>query len=596
MTVAAEPSPSLGPWDLAELLPEPSDAVLQQRLAAIEAEVAGLEALRPALIPGLSVDTLLDALRRYEAVSESISVVGGYASLWFSADMQSPAVLAFKSRVQQALTGFANRLLFFGLWWKGLEDAEAERLLGALGSQPDFRHHLRDLRRLRPHTLEEKSEQIINLKDADGMGGLLTVYSMLTTRLEFTLQTAQGSETLTRDALMAHAYSPRAELREGAYRELYRVYGREATVLGEIYAHRVRDWHNEQVDLRSYASPIAVRNVDNDVPDAAVEALLGVVREQAPLFHRYFRWKAKKLGGERLRRYDLYAPVAASQREVPYGEAVALVLDTFRRFHPRVAEQAARVFAERHVDSELRKGKRGGAFCATIVPRLAPWLLLNYTGRVRDVATLAHELGHAVHSMMAEHHSLLTQHASLPLAETASVFAEILLVDRLLAEERDPAIRRELLVSSIDDVYATVMRQAFFTWFEIDAHRAVLAGQGTEELADLYLANLREQFGDAVEVPEEFRLEWVTIPHIYLTPFYCYAYSFGQLLVLALYRRFLDEGEAFKPGYLRLLAHGGSARPLEILAEAGVDPTDPGFWRGGFEVLQHRIAELEALG
>ncbi len=596
MIVATATPHSLGPWDLSELLPEPSDTVLQQRLAAIEAEVAGLEALRPALVPGVPPATLLDALRRYEALSEAISVLGSYASLWFSADMQSPAALAFKSRVQQALTGFANRLLFLGLWWKGLEEAEAGRLLAALDEQPDLVHHLHDLRRLRPHTLEEKSEQVINLKDADGMGGLLTVYSMLTTRLEFTLRTERGAETLTRDALMAHAYSPRPELREGAYRELYRVYGHEAPILGEIYAHRVRDWHNEQVGLRGFASPIAVRNIDNDVPDAAVEALLDVVREQAPLFHRYFRWKAGKLGQERLRRYDLYAPVAGSQREVPYGEAVALVLDTFRRSEPRFAEQAERVFAARHVDSELRRGKRGGAFCATVLPRLAPWLLLNYAGRVRDVATLAHELGHAVHSMMAEHHSVLTQHASLPLAETASVVAEILLVDRLLAEERDPATRRELLAAAIDDVYATVMRQAFFTWFEIDAHRAVLAGKGTEELADLYLQNLRQQFGDSVEVPEEFRLEWVTIPHIYLTPFYCYAYSFGQLLVLALYRRFLDEGEAFKPGYLRLLAHGGSARPLAILAEVGVDPTDPGFWRGGFEVLAHRIAELESLG
>jgi oligoendopeptidase F len=254
------------------------------------------------------------------------------------------------------------------------------------------------------------------------------------------------------------------------------------------------------------------------------------------------------------------------------------------------------VFAERHIDSEIRRGKRGGAFCSTIGPRYTPWVLINYTGRVRDVATLAHELGHAVHSMLAEGHSGLTQHPSLPLAETASVFAEMLMTDRLLSEERDPLARRELLVASVDDVYATVLRQAYFVRFELDAHRAIREGRSVDEISDMYMANLREQFADSIELAPEFQYEWLSIPHIFHTPFYCYAYSFGQLLVLALYRRFQEEGEAFKPGYLKLLSYGGAARPQEILSEVGIDITDPGFWQGGFEVVEHRIEELEALG
>ena len=222
-------------------------------------------------------------------------------------------------------------------------------------------------------------------------------------------------------------------------------------------------------------------------------------------------------------------------------------------------------------------------------------MLTNFSGKVRDVATLAHELGHAIHSMLAEHHSLLTQHASLPLAETASVFSEILLTERLMAEEPDPLVRRELLAGAVDDMYATVMRQAFFVLFEQEAHAAILQGAAPEQLNDLYLANLREQFGDAVEIGEEFRYEWVSIPHIYNTPFYCYAYSFGQLLVLALYRRYQQEGDAFKPGYLRLLAYGGSAHPEAILREAGVDIADPAFWQGGFDVIGEMIDQLEAL-
>lgn len=604
----SDPSPyALGAWQLTELLPDASEETLRTRLAEVERDVETLEAARPRLAAGIDATALHELLVVYERLTERVHVLGSYASLWFAADTQSTAALTFRSRVQQVLTGYGNRLLFFSLWWKDLDDEVAERLLAGLAPaagdgeaarRADFVHHLRDVRRLKPYTLSETSEQIINLKDADGMGGLLTVYSMLTNRLEFTLDTGGGPRTLTRDALMAHVYSPVAAEREAAYRELYRVFGAEAKVLGEIYAHRVRDWTNEHVTLRGYASPIAVRNVDNDVPDAAVDALLDVARENADVFRRYFRLKAKWLdpGATALRRYDLYAPAASSQRTVPWEDAVALVLDTFRAFHPRFGEQAERVFADRHLDGEVRKGKKGGAFCATVSPALTPWVLMNYTGRVRDVATLAHELGHAIHSMMAEGHSVLTQHSSLPLAETASVFAEILLTDRLLGEEKDPLARRELLAAALDDVYATVLRQAYFVLFEREAHAGVLGGKSSDELSELYLSLLREQLGDAVVVPDEFRHEWVSIPHIYSTPFYCYAYSFGQLLVLALYRRFQQEGEAFKPGYLRLLAWGGAARPEEILAEVGVDPKDRGFWRGGFDVVRDMVAEVEATG
>jgi oligoendopeptidase F len=349
------------------------------------------------------------------------------------------------------------------------------------------------------------------------------------------------------------------------------------------------------VGLRNYASPISVRNVSNDISDAAVDTLLDVCRQNAGLFQRYFKLKAGWLGMEKLRRYDIYAPLAESDREIAYGKAVEMVLDTFERFEPIFAQHAARVFDQNHVDSEDRAGKRGGAFCMTVLPSHTPWVLLNYTGKVRDVATLAHELGHAIHSMMAEEHSVLTQHSALPLAETASVFSEILLTEKMLDEEQDPLVRREILASAVDDMYATVMRQAYFVTFERDAHAAILDNKSTDELNELYLANLHEQFGDSVTLTDDFQYEWVAIPHIFHTPFYCYAYSFGQLLVLALYRRYQEQGNAFKPGYLKLLAYGGSERPEIILAEAGIDVADPAFWQGGFDVIADMIDELEAI-
>jgi|HubBroStandDraft_3_1064219.scaffolds.fasta_scaffold06741_3 oligoendopeptidase F len=599
MTVTTAPTAPaayrLSGWDLSELLPEPSEEVITAQLEALEAAVAEFETHRSRLDPRMDPGEFLAILRRYEALVERMSVLSNYGALWFYADTRNQAALTFRNRERQATTAAANRIMFFTLWWRGLGDEEARQLLPQGAAEADYRFYLEDLRRFKPHTLDERSEQVINIKDDNGISAVLTLYSMLTNRLEFTLEVDGETKKLTRDALMGYAFSPRADLRAALYRELANVYAAEATIFGQIYANRVRDWHSEHVVLRGYASPIAVRNTENDVPDRAVEVLLETTRQNVHLFQRYFRLKGGWLGMERLRRYDIYAPLATSDRTIPYEDAVRTVLDTFGDFHPTFAALAERVFAENHMDGEIRKGKRGGAFCSTVLPRLTPWVLVNYTGRVRDVATLAHELGHAVHSMLAEGHSILTQHASLPLAETASVFGEMLITDRLLREERDPLARRELLAAAVDDVYATVLRQAYFVLFELEAHRAVLAGRSIEDLHDLYMQKLVEQFGDSVDIAPEFRYEWLNIPHIFQTPFYCYAYSFGQLLVLALYRRYQDEGEAFKPGYLKLLSYGGSARPTAILSEVGIDMTDRSFWQGGFDLLKERIDELEGM-
>ncbi|MDY7093045.1 MAG: M3 family oligoendopeptidase [Acidobacteriota bacterium] len=586
-------------WDLGDLLPEPSEEVLSAELDALRAETEAFEARRKELSPEMDPAVFLDLLQQYEQLLEHMVRVEAYGLLWFSADTQSPDALTFRNRVEQLLTALNNRILFFILWWKELSDEQAERLLPG-EDQADYRFYLQDRRRWKPFMLDEAREQLINLKDSDGISGMVTLYSMLTNRLEYQLEIDGESRTFTRDGLMTYAYSSDPDQRAAAYQELYRVYADEVQVLSQIYTYRVRDWHNEQIGLRGFSSPIAVRNTQNDVPDSAVDLLLDVVRDNRGLFQRFFHLKARWLGPEqwnsdRLRRYDIYAPLEPSDREIPWSEATSLVLDTFKSFDPVLERQARRVFEQRHIDSEIRKGKRGGAFCSTVTPELTPWVLVNYTGRIRDVAELAHELGHAVHSMLAEEHSLLTQNPSLPLAETASVFAEMLVTDRLLAREKNPAVRREMLAKTLSDIYATVLRQAYFVRFELEAHRAILEGRPVSELNRLYMENLQDQFGDSVELSDEFQYEWISIPHIFHTPFYCYAYSFGQLLVLALYRRYQQEGDAFKPSYLRLLAHGGSARPQEIMQEAGFDLTDRAFWQQGFEVVRELLDELESL-
>jgi oligoendopeptidase F len=518
--------------------------------------------------------------------------LGGYAHLWFAEDTQSQQTLAFLGKMEQLGAEVRNRMLFFELWWKGLDDSAAQRLLAESG---DYAYYLETLRRFKPYTLSESEERIINLKDVNGVDALVHLYDMVTNHFSFELEVDGERREMTRAELSTYVRDPSSDVRAAAYQELFHVYSDHATVLGQIYNHRIRDWANENVALRAFDTPVAVRNLANDIPNPVVEMLLSVCRENMSLFHRYFRLKARWLGEERLRRYDVYAPMGAAEKVYPFSEAADLVLDSLGRFSGQLASQARMVFEDGHLDSEIRPGKRSGAFCAGVLPGVTPWVLTNYVGKIGDVTTLAHELGHAVHAMMAADHSIFTFHSALPLAETASVFSEMLLTDRLLHEERDRDVRRQLLVTVLDDAYATIARQAYFVMFEQEAHGRASDGLTIDGLCELYMENLAEQFGGAVAVSDDFRWEWTAIPHIYHTPFYCYAYSFGHLLVLALYRRYRSEGESFVPRFLRMLAYGGSRSPERIISEAGFDIAAPEFWQGGFEVLQGMLEELEAL-
>jgi oligoendopeptidase F len=579
-------------WSLKDLLPATEGPELDRLLVDLEALVSDLEAQRDRLSPGMPVARFEQVVALVERISALSVRLDAYGYLWYAEDTQRQEALAFRGRMEKLLTDVQNRTLFFTLWWKGLDDGPARRLLTASG---DNAYYLESLRRFEPYTLSEAEEKVVNLKNVNGVQGLVTVYQMRTNAFTFRVKVDGEVKELNRSELMVYARDPRPEVRAAVYQELYRVYGEEATVLGQIYQYVARDWASENLGLRRFPSPISVRNLGNDIPDPVVDTLLQVCRANAPLFQRYFRLKAGWLAVEKLRRYDIYAPLSASGRIYPFSEAVDLVLDSLDEFSPILAGHARRVLVDNHLDSEIRPRKDTGAFCAAVLPGVAPWVLTNYNGRVDDVATLAHELGHAIHGLMAADHSPLTFHSSLPLAETASVFSEVLLLERLLGQESDPAVRRDILARFVDNAYATVMRQAYFVLFEREAHTLIEQGKTIDFLAERYLANLQDQFGDALELSDEFRWEWVSIPHIYATPFYCYAYSFGQLLVLALFQQFKAEGEVFVPKYLRILARGGSQSPAAILGEAGFDMASPAFWQGGFDVISGMIDELEAL-
>jgi oligoendopeptidase F len=450
------------------------------------------------------------------------------------------------------------------------------------------------IRRYKPHTLSEPEEKIINVKNVTGRSAVHTLYDVVTNGLTFTMKAEGKKKTLNREALMTYVRSPKAAVRQAAYQELYRVFSAQRDVLGEMYKTLVNDWKSENLGLRQFSSPIAARNLGNDVPDRAVDALLSVCAENVSLFQQYFKLKSRICGIKSMSRYHLYAPHRSDVKKYRYADAVKMVLEAYRGFSPRLADLAQQVFSERHIDAPTRPGKLGGAYCYSVVPGFTPYVMLNYTGDARDIATMAHELGHAVHGMLAAHHSVFTFHSTLPLAETASVFGERILSDALMQQERNTKVRQGLLLSQLDDIYATVLRQAYFVRFERTAHQMIAEGATGDQLAQTYLGELRQQFGKAVKVPDEFQWEWLTIPHIYASPFYCYAYSFGNLLVLALYRTYQQEGASFIPKYLNLLATGGSMSPERILASVNVDMTSKTFWQSGFTTIRDMISQLEA--
>jgi len=579
-------------WSLNDLFAEPVSQTLEDCFSKQEQALAELEAMRPLLSESVSVEDFQKTLHILESINEYNGRLEAYAELWLNEDQQNAAALELRDRVEQALTEVSNRALFFDLWFKDLSDDAAKRLIEASG---DLRYFLEALRQFKPFTLSEQQEQMINIKDVNGIDAMVNLYDMISSKFTFTLEVDGEKKILTSDQIGGYFRHPSPAVREAAYHEMYRVIGENSNVLAQIYLHRVRDWNAEAVELRGYASPISARNLSNDLPDDVVNTLLEVTRKNTGIFQRYFELKAKWVGLEKLRRYDIYAPLVQSDKKFDYGFARQITFESFRDFSPQTADLVQRVFDANHVDSESRAGKAGGAFCYGALPSLTPWVLVNYEGRARDIATLAHEMGHAIHNMLASGHSPMTYHPSLPLAETASVFAEMQLTELLLKRETDPATRRDLLAYIVDDAYVTVTRQAYFTLFEREAYRILAEGGSVEDLTNAYLENLREQFGESVDVADEFKWEWTIVPHMYHVPFYTYAYSFGQLLVLALYQQYRVEGEAFVPRYLKLLSYGGSEAPLKILSEAGLDITSAEFWQGGFDLIKNMIADLEKL-
>ena len=582
-----------GKWDLSELVKDPYSSAFNRRLQEIDLKVKSFQKNKKILGPKIFEKTFLSLLRSLEEITEKFSILSAYASLEYSTDTQSDKATALLMKMRRFGSEIENRTLFFDQWWKKeIDEKNAQRLMQSAGELHEF---LRYKRLLAKYSLTEPEEKIINTLDVTGHSALVKLYDKITNAFEFVVKIDGKTRKYNREELSQFIRSPKSKTREMAYKALLSLYEKNKGVLGEIYQNTALNWKDECIQIRGYSSPISVRNIGNDVDDKTVNSLLSVCKRNSEVFRRFFDQKARILNVKKLRRYDIYAPIQKKEeKKYGYDKAVRLVLQTLNNFDPKLGEFARMVFVENHIDSTVRPGKRSGAFCSTITPKITPYVLVNFKGKSNDVFTLAHELGHAVHSMAASGKSIFIQEAPLPLAETASTFSEMLLFDQILSQVSDEE-KRSILVEHLDDLYSTIARQAYFTVFEIAAHKKIGDGATVQDITTEYMKTLQEQFGSSIVLSTDFGVEWTCIPHFYHSPFYCYSYSFGNLLALSMFQRYIREGRSFAAAYLEILSAGGSKKPEELLKDHGIDISSDAFWQEGFQYIRTQTQRLGEL-
>jgi oligoendopeptidase F len=539
----------------------------------------------------LDAPQLATAMDELGQISDRAGRAGSFASLDFSVDTRDPARGALMQQAQERAAAIQTALLFFDLEWNELDEAHAERLVGS-DELASCRHHLRTLRRYRPHQLSEPEERVLTETDVTGRAAFKRLFTELVSALSVELPGA-GEPVPLMEALSELQGSDRERRRaaaEGVTAALEPGLRTRAFILNTLAADKAT-----KDRLRSYDHWLASRNLANEAGDESVQALIDAVVARYELARRWYRLKARLLGVERLAYYDRAAPVSESDEHVGYDEARELVLDCYRSFSPELGAVAEEFFTGSYIDAPPTAGKRGGAFCAYTVPSAHPYVLLNHTARPGDVLTMAHELGHGVHAALARPRGVFEFTTPLTVAETASIVGETIVLERMLEQAPDANARLALLAESLDGAVAAVFRQVAMNRFEDRVHneRRDSGELPIDAIGAAWLETQADLLGDSVEPSEDYGRWWSYVPHFIDTPGYVYAYAYGNLLALSVYRRYEQEGDAFVPSYLELLKAGGS-RPPEGLGEiVGVDLTDPGFWSSGLDLIERQLEAAE---
>jgi len=590
-----------GAWELADLIdlePVGLEPVDGDDAAAVDALLDAAERLSEEFaadlegrVGELDGPGLVAAMERLARISDLAGRALNYAHLRFAGDTEEPAIGALLQRSSERASQIQTRLVFFELEWVAIDDERAAELLASEGL--DFcRHHLKLERRYRPHLLTVPEERIVTELAVTGRGAWGRLFEELTSSIRVALPGAE--EPVTLDEGLAGLFDPERDARRRAAAAVTEALEPGLRTRAYVFNTLLQD--KATMDrLRSYPHWLATRNLSNETSDESVAALVEAVRNRNELARRWYRTKAKLLGLERLADYDRMAVVGADDEHVGWQEGREIVLETFDSVSPRMSDIANRFISERWIDVPPRPAKRGGAFSAATVPSVHPYVLLNWTDRRRDVTTLAHELGHGIHQYLAREQGVFHQSTPLTVAETASVFAEELVFGRLLDRATDPRSRLNLLAESIEGQIATVFRQIAMNRFEDRVHNA-RRDEGelsVEQFGNLWVETQAELLGDAVEVTDGYRSWWSYVPHFIGSPGYVYAYSYGQLLALSVYRLYVEHGQEIVPDYLEMLAAGGSRPPEELAAIVGVDLNDPGFWDSGLDLVAEQLDAAE---
>jgi oligoendopeptidase F len=538
----------------------------------------------------LDAPTLAALMHEFADLSELIGRAGSYAGLRFAVDTADPKNGALMASTEERATAISNELIFVELEWAALPDDHVAKIL-ADDALAFCRHHLAAARRYRPHLLAEPEERILADKAVTGSSAWARLFSELTSAIEVDVD---GGPVGLEEAL-SRLQSPDREVRKTSALAVTQALEPGLRTRAFVYNTLLADKASDD-RLRHYDNWLASRNLDNEASDESVHALIDAVVARYDIPRRWYELKARLVGVDKLADYDRAASVADVEATFGWTESRDLVLDAYHSFSPELATIAHRFFDEHWIDAPVRPGKRPGAFCAYTVPSQHPYLLLNWTARRRDVLTLAHEMGHGLHAFLARGQGIFHQSTPLTLAETASVFGETVTFGRLLAETTDPAARLALVAESLEGQIATVFRQTAMSRFEDRVHTERRQGGelSVDHFGELWVATQKEMFADSIELTDGYSNWWSYIPHFIATPGYVYAYAYGQLLALSVYRQYEERGAAFVPSYLELLSKGGSAPPEELGKVVGVDLADPKFWDGGLDIVEEQLQAAEA--
>jgi len=584
-------------WDLTDLFLGLDDPALVDRPGQLLQDAEAFEGRYRDRIATAecTAELLLEALEETQRIQLERGKLLGFAHLMFSTDTSDPARGALLQRLQEQSTAISRHLIFFDLEVGRMP----EKTFSALIISPQlskYRHYLEHEREVARHNLEEGEEKIAAELGNTGAQAFQRLFSEVTSRMTFRVTVEGKAQDLNQSQVLNLLFEPDRDLRRRAAAAISRTLERHSHLLVFIY-NTVLLEKATQDRLRGYEYPEQRRHQSNELSAEVVDTLTEVCAANYEVVADYYRLKARLLGLKRLKHYDRYAPLRQAEAWIAFGEARDTVLEAFRRFSPTLEQVTREFFDGNWIDAEVRPGKRGGAFCSSVSPDLHPYVFMNYLGKPRDVMTLAHELGHGVHGMLSRRQPYFEYYASLALAETASVFGEMLVFEELQRRLDDPAERLALLAGRLEDSFGTVFRQVSMYRFERRAHRARREeGELTGERYDaIWQSVMQEMFGDSLELEPGHSSWWLYVPHFYHTPFYVYAYAFGELLVLALYARYREQGEAFVEPYLNLLRAGGSRRPEELLGELGMDVRSPAFWQGGVDVIRGMLTTAREL-